>query len=367
MNWHAPHKKRKKKRKVTIPLNSKNVIKKLLLKCKKINLYQNREANGETLYIIGNGFDIHHGLKTNYSDFKNYIQENYDGLLQVIRQYYDIENYSLLWSEFEKGLKGFDPIELEDNFGNYLPDYASDNFRDRDRYDLERYVERELEPLKIDLQEAFNNWVNDMKIPLNINDRKIKLDKNAKFLNFNYTTILETNYNVSRENITYIHNRIGEDKNLLYGHSWEPGEWAARRLDIMPNDLNEEDKKRWREEQSEKYDYSIERGYVAVDDFFTSIFKDCKTNMDNNKSFFSNLKNTTKIYILGHAISEVDLPYFKEIIKRVDCRKTDWIINDFRGDFKNKKRTLVDLGISSNKITSIRLSDIEKYKQLDLF
>lgn len=365
MIWHAPHKKRKKKKKVTISLNSKNVLKKLFLKCKKKNLH--REKNKDTLYIIGNGFDIHHGLKTNYSDFKNYIEENYKGLLEVIEKYYDFNYQKLLWSKFEEGLKGFNPSELEVNFGDYLPDYASDDFRDRDRYDLERHIEEELEPLKIDLQEAFNSWVNDLKTPSNINDRKIKLEKNAKFLNFNYTTILETNYNVSRENITYIHNRIKENKNLLYGHSWEPSEWATRRISIMPDGLSEEEQERWREEQSEKYDYSIERGYAAVDDFFTSIFKNCKTNIDNNKSFFSNLKNITKIYILGHAISEVDLPYYKEIIKRVECSKTHWIINDFNGDFKNKQQTLVDLGIDSNKITSIRLTDIEKFKQLNLF
>jgi len=30
-----------------------------------------------TLFIIGNGFDSDHGLPTSYSDFKNYLRENY--------------------------------------------------------------------------------------------------------------------------------------------------------------------------------------------------------------------------------------------------------------------------------------------------
>ena len=29
----------------------------------------------KTLYIIGNGFDLHHNLPTQYSDFSKYIQE----------------------------------------------------------------------------------------------------------------------------------------------------------------------------------------------------------------------------------------------------------------------------------------------------
>lgn len=27
------------------------------------------------LYIIGNGFDIHHGLKTQYRDYKEYLKQ----------------------------------------------------------------------------------------------------------------------------------------------------------------------------------------------------------------------------------------------------------------------------------------------------
>lgn len=29
----------------------------------------------DTLYIIGNGFDIAHGLKTTYNDFKNWLEK----------------------------------------------------------------------------------------------------------------------------------------------------------------------------------------------------------------------------------------------------------------------------------------------------
>ncbi len=36
----------------------------------------------DTLYIIGNGFDLHHGLKTSYKDFYiNYVNSEADGIL----------------------------------------------------------------------------------------------------------------------------------------------------------------------------------------------------------------------------------------------------------------------------------------------
>jgi len=89
----------------------------------------------DKLYIIGNGFDLHHGIKTNYVDFRNYLEENFPDLFDSLESYYNMDEDSLLWSEFENGLKEFDPTDLENNFGEYLPDYSSDGFRDRDRYD----------------------------------------------------------------------------------------------------------------------------------------------------------------------------------------------------------------------------------------
>lgn len=30
----------------------------------------------DTLYIVGNGFDLAHGLKTKYNDFRNWLEES---------------------------------------------------------------------------------------------------------------------------------------------------------------------------------------------------------------------------------------------------------------------------------------------------
>jgi hypothetical protein len=44
------------------------------------------------LFIIGNGFDIEHGLKTSYKDFKEFIEANMDS-------YKTVENYSVEYSQ----------------------------------------------------------------------------------------------------------------------------------------------------------------------------------------------------------------------------------------------------------------------------
>ena len=41
--------------------------------------------NKDTLFIIGNGFDIWTGLNTHYSDFQNYYVKNRDRILKKLK------------------------------------------------------------------------------------------------------------------------------------------------------------------------------------------------------------------------------------------------------------------------------------------
>lgn len=318
------------------------------------------ENNMKTLYIIGNGFDLHHGLKTEYSDFREYILKNHEDLLEAMSKYYDIEDDSLLWSEFENGLKEFDSTELEEIFGEHLPDISSDDFRDRDWYELERHIELELDPLKEELQGAFNEWISKRETPADIEKKKIELPTNAKYLNFNYTDVLETIYGITRENITYIHNRAGEEDDLLYGHAWKPEEWSNQREAVMPEGLTEEQKQDWIDEQADNYHLSIERGWVAIDSFFSSIYKNCQTNIRNHQSFFSNLKDIDKIYVLGHSLSEVDKEYFEEIVKGINKDNVEWIVSYYSLPEEQHHKTFIEgLGINPDKVKMIKMSELK--------
>ena len=57
------------------------------------------------LYIIGNGFDIAHGILCRFSDFYTYLEENRYDVLEEMEQYYDIYKDSDLWSDFERELE----------------------------------------------------------------------------------------------------------------------------------------------------------------------------------------------------------------------------------------------------------------------
>lgn len=359
MNWHSPHNKRRKKRKNTNKINSFRAIEYFLKRCKMVKRKViHEEKENRVLYIIGNGFDLHHGLKTSYKDFRKYLESTNEDLFYQLGNYYDINETSALWSNFEEKLKDFDPSILEENFGDYTPNWGED-FHDRDWYNLEIYIKKELSSLKDGLQEALNSWIYEITQSSNFDDKKrIKLDSNALYLNFNYTDFLETKYSIPREKITYIHNKIGEGKKLLFGHAWDSLKWGDVYHKIMPEGLSKEEQRLWREEQGEKYDYSIERGYIAINNFFSSIYKDCIANIKNHGNFFSNLKNIQKVYVLGHNIDEVDQPYYKKIIRIIDHKKVDWIISDYNNDFICKKQVLMNLGIPSGKIKPISMVNI---------
>jgi len=320
-----------------------------------------------TLYIIGNGFDLHHQVKSNYHDFKKYLEQNHSELLEIMGNYYDISNDSMLWWQFENGLKDFDSSELESEFAEHLPNYASDDFRDRDRYDLEIYIENELSPFRKELQIAFNNWILSLEQPLI--RKKIAFDNNSFFLTFNHTDTLERIYNIKRDQILYIHNKSENNGNdLIFGHSWSPGEWAKQRETKMPEGLTEEEQDSWRQEQADHYDYSIMRGYEAIDFFFTSIYKDCRTIIESNKAFFKALKNIRCINIIGHSLSIVDKPYFEEVIKHIDKDNSKWMASYYSNNDKVKHLEFIhSLGIDFNCITIYKLPEVKRPIQTTFF
>ena len=74
------------------------------------------------LYIIGNGFDIAHGLPTQYWDFRTYLEHvAYDFLQAFEEHYYIYPNMSddakkkLLWNELETNLANIDEDIIIEN------------------------------------------------------------------------------------------------------------------------------------------------------------------------------------------------------------------------------------------------------------
>lgn len=59
----------------------------------------------ETLYVIGNGFDIMHGVPSRYYDFKEYLLKRDSKIIEVLENNWELKDF---WSDFEENLGYFD-------------------------------------------------------------------------------------------------------------------------------------------------------------------------------------------------------------------------------------------------------------------
>ena len=58
------------------------------------------------LYVIGNGFDIHHDIPSRYSDYREWLEENDAELIENLRNYYDVDDKDW-WNQFELELVAY--------------------------------------------------------------------------------------------------------------------------------------------------------------------------------------------------------------------------------------------------------------------
>lgn len=316
------------------------------------------------LYIIGNGFDLHHKLDTWYSSFGLFLKYNHEEIYDILMEYYGFEDLdeedeeSLkdpMWYQFEASLAEIDGDLLLDNHTEYAADYSSDDYRDRDLYDIQIYIEDIVNKATLRMREAFEEFINNIDFPDIEDNDLVNIDRKAFFLNFNYTETLEYYYNIPRQNIVYIHNKAGENNPLILGHGIDPKEFVKQE-ELPPEDPEEYE--RWAEWMSEQYDYSIERGKEEVMLYFKKSFKPTHEVIQQKEEFFNKLEQINTVYILGHSLSEVDLPYFREMTKYLS-EDVEWIVSYFRESEKEyKKEVLKSIGIQESKIHLITISEL---------
>src|SRR5436190_20530566 len=94
-----------------------------------------------TLYIIGNGFDLYHGLDTWYSSFGLYLRDNREEIYEYFIKYFGLPELdendaeSLkdpLWSHFEESLAMLNMDDVMSDHEEYTANPASDDFSDGD-------------------------------------------------------------------------------------------------------------------------------------------------------------------------------------------------------------------------------------------
>lgn len=323
-------------------------------------MFMDDNKNFKKLYIIGNGFDLNHGLKTNYTDFKAWLKNYKPEIYNIILELYQIddnEDTNSWWSMFESHLVDFDVYEeIIELTKEYNIDYGSDDFRESDRYVGSIEAERKFEKLMKNILIHFNDWVNSLS-PLSIESKMINIDKEALFINFNYTQTLETIYGVPQERVYHLHGKQGDNNYVLgHGRSFEYINKRIRDNNAPPKGLSEEELYEW---YSDNYNEAYENIVESTTAKFYSYKKNVDGIIETHSEVFDKLSDVREIYIYGFSFSDIDNPYIKKIIdcnqkKDVLSFEISWYHNQ---DIINMTKFFSSIGFSEKQIKLIKLEE----------
>ena len=296
------------------------------------------------LFIIGNGFDISHGLKTSYRYFKEYLRreypdQGYGGLPEGTQmpdgsiEYDDDEVVGFLLYVISN-VSGVDWCDLEDSLGyldfdeyfDYLPEIVdSDGDIDllKTAYNNEDLANELIIPAT-SITSLFEDWINTIEIPVS-NCRKASFSmlsnfESDYFLNFNYTRTLQEVYNAKK--VCHIHGNLHSE--IYFGHG----------------------------NNSNYYEQNMSRNIGSQDgleEIHHSLKKNTKKALDVNEEFFNIIADTKQIYSYGFSFSSVDLVYIRKICESLSTESLTWYLNDYdseekRNHYKNIIRQCGFLG-----------------------
>lgn len=288
------------------------------------------KMNSRKLYIIGNGFDLAHGLKTSYWDFRTFLENKHPSFLRKFENLYDIQplddtepSYTLeaqrrwdeevnyeLWSQFENAIGEPNIAEMEDMSECVAGDLGleTDDIGIKDTMDI--YWKEEYGFIN-NMQEYVQEWISQNDLGNIVPQKKELIAANDnKYINFNYTNTLEVVYKI--KSVLHIHGGLYpySDISPILGHC------NSDAINLHRQEAgNAED----------NFDEANESIHNAIADYLIAVYKDTNKIIDQHKRFFETLKDIKTVVILGWSAGEVDLPYLKKIAESVS-ETTEWEI-----------------------------------------
>ncbi|MBS1744079.1 MAG: bacteriophage abortive infection AbiH family protein [Bacteroidetes bacterium] len=321
----------------------------------------------DTLYIIGNGFDLYHRLDTWYSSFGLFLKNNDNDIYEYFINYFGLpeldedDEESLkdpLWSQFEASLASLDVEEVISEYSEFAANPASEDFSDGDWDTIAVYVSQIRDDLTVKMLDLFKEFVRGVEYTPEDQLTLLNINPSALFFNFNYTKSLEKYYHVVQSKILYIHNSAESEDKLVLGHGMNPKEFE-RKENTPPEGLNDEELHEWREARSDAFDFSIERGRDELIQYFSNSFKATSVLIEKNQPFFNSLTNIKKVYVLGHSLGDVDAEYFKKIISSINNNQTKWFVSYHNpNEILEKRSKLLSYGLLEEQIEIMKINEI---------
>lgn len=266
--------------------------------------------NATKLYVIGNGFDLWHGIPSSFRAFKRYVHAADRDVHREVEDYLPAGED---WSELEQALAQLDADQLVENLGHFMGSYGADDWSDSGHHDFQYEVENVVERLSTGLRTRFAEWVRGLPIPTRETAPRLlfKLDRQALFLTFNYTDTLSAMYGVHPQHILFIHGCAAQpDDELVLGHAWNP--LSRRSLNDHPG--------------IEDVDTRLVEAHSIIDDYFSATFKHSAELIARHGSFFKALSDVEEVVVLGHSLLAVDAAYFHALREQPAVANANWTI-----------------------------------------
>ena len=248
------------------------------------------------LIIVGNGFDLNHGIPSSYAHFKIWLSNNDKELYDFLEKYIDVSGD--WWNDFERSLSEIDvpkliretPLEKRTVDPRIPPSFSHP-------------ASWRLDSVRRTISVKFTEWVKTLDV-VEIKKR-IELPEVSLYISFNYTDTLERVYGIEENRIVYIHGKASRGDELIYGH--------GKNQFVLENDVMEK--------------YHLHRS----DDFLIAgTYGDSERELTSHVSFWQKniqlglyydvlrpaVSGANKVCVYGLSFSEVDYPYLQWIAER---------------------------------------------------
>lgn len=300
------------------------------------------------LWIIGNGFDLHHGLKTSYDDYKAFLCHRHrcknEGKCCKLQSSEVLEavcgNCCKCETNIYCPVRKFNELPRAGSVGNLWR-----NLEEACAIDLHRLMDRvkgewhcgdccsedtastallndELGFAKAFTGHEFYEWLRTVEEPLPMkNQKRLNVDEGDWFITFNYTTTLQRVYGVSDERICYVHGCLGSvDEELKKAPQEEGGisknDIAHKYLIFGSPDITDgsvkiavDYYKTLQKTSDEDADLLLDR----LTELTRCLQKDVSDGLARIKQLVikhcKNKPTLTEIVVAGHSLGKNDMPY----------------------------------------------------------
>lgn len=254
-------------------------------------------------YVLGNGFDLHYKLQTQYSDFKRFLHNT--GCKDLIEKADDLfSRYGFSpeevqnWSALEDMLTVFARLDPDEIYDEAMENAETDDDRaaywDSPSFNVGYYSEY----IAI-LKQKFESWIAGMDTHI-IRDAYFDPKHDDAILSFNYTRTVEDNFPKTGYKIEHIHGMAGRCVVLGHNEHQEPSYY----------------KNVWDEDYDYRTSSALEAVNGVIEEASRLYYKDSEAIILQNKSLFQTICQFEKVVIMGLSCGKQDRLYVNEILKR---------------------------------------------------